>query len=157
MRNLCNWKDGIAARKRRRTDDVSADTEYLSSTVCQRLDRLADLQILRSASPASKAAVGISIPSERSSRRKLLHDVEVELKATELLQKSYEQMINTERNGGRVDKVVYVRAKRQYERIQERLDRGFGSDQRLHFYVTVTSSGRNVDADRIQIARHTPD
>ena len=45
MLNLCNWEDEIAARKRRRTDDVSADTQYLSSTVCQRLDRLADLQV----------------------------------------------------------------------------------------------------------------
>ena len=126
--NLYNWKDEIAARKRRRTDDISADTQYLSSTVCHCLDRPADLQVPGSASPAFKAAAGISIPSESSSRRKLLDDIEVELKGTDLLQKLYDQMINTDRNGGRVDNAVYVRAKRQYERIQERLGREFGSD-----------------------------
>ena len=58
VHNLCNWEDEIAARKRRRTDVVSADTQYLFSTFCQRHDRLADLQVPGSASPASKAAAG---------------------------------------------------------------------------------------------------
>ena len=128
VRNLCNLEDEITVRKRRRTNDVSADTQYLYSTFCQRLDRLADLQIPDSASPTSNVAAGISIPSENSGRRKLLDDIEVKLNATDLLQKSYDQMINAERNCGGVDNAVYDRAKRQYEKMQKRLDRGSGSD-----------------------------
>ena len=41
--NLSNWENEVAARKRRRTGDVIEDTQYLSSTVCQHLGRLADL------------------------------------------------------------------------------------------------------------------
>lgn len=101
--------------------------QYLSSTVCQRLDRLADLHVPVAPSPTSPPA-GISIPSESSNRRKLLDDIGVELKATDLLQKSHDQVTNAERNGRGVDNAVYIRAKRQYGKIQERLDHEFGSD-----------------------------
>ena len=85
--------DYVNARKKRKKDSVSADTQFLTTTVRQSLDRIAD-----NANSANFNAINVNDnQSLATSRGKLLYSMKEEMEAVYLLHKSYDQMMNAEK------------------------------------------------------------